>query len=262
MTDKPAEGNGKDEPEDKLGEDFSELTPEQFLDKTAGNKATEPAASTPGDASDDKPDDPVAALKALVAERTGDLQRLQAEYVNYKRRVDRDRDLAHNRGVESVVRDLLPVFDAINQASAHGELTGGFKLVADELRRLATKHGLVLYGKPGEEFDPHKHEALMQVPVPGDGEMLVHEVMQKGVELNGMVVRPARVVVSMPNGEPAADAENGDKRPGNQDQPDHPAPAEQSAPAEEPAPAEQSDKGDQPEPQQDEGTAGPADKSF
>lgn len=242
MTDKPAEGNGKDEPEDKLGEDFSQLTPEQFLDRTAANSATEPAAGASGDDAQAKSDDPLASLKALVAERTADLQRLQAEYVNYKRRVDRDRDLARNRGVESVVRDLLPVFDAINQASAHGELTGGFKLVADELGRLATKHGLVLYGEQGEEFDPHKHEALMQVPVPGDGEMLVHEVMQKGVELNGIVVRPARVVVSMPNGEPADSAA---------------ADGDQDDRAGEPGSAQDSDAAGQ-----DKGTAGPDDKSF
>lgn len=204
MTDKPAEGAGEDRPEDGISKDFSELTPEQFLDKTADNEATEPPAGADHDAdADEASADPVDELKALVAERTGDLQRLQAEYVNYKRRVDRDRDLARNRGIESVVRDLVPVFDAIDQASAHGELTGGFKLVADELGRLAAKHGLSLYGEAGEEFDPRRHEALMQVPVPGEGEMLIHEVMQKGVELNGVEVRPARVVVSVPNGDQA-----------------------------------------------------------
>ncbi|MFT8395356.1 nucleotide exchange factor GrpE [Propionibacterium sp.] len=200
MTDKPAEASAAGNPGGRPSVDAEALDPDDVATGTAAGAAEGDAAG--------QPSDPVADLKTLVAERTSDLQRLQAEYVNYKKRVDRDRDQARNQGVEQVVRDLMPVFDAIEQADAHGELTGGFKLVADELGRLATKHGLILYGEPGEEFDPRRHEALMQVPVPGTGDMLVHEVMQKGVELNDSVVRPARVVVSVPNGEEAP-AENG-----------------------------------------------------
>lgn len=147
----------------------------------------------------------IEQLQALVAERTDDLQRVQAEYVNYKRRVDRDRSLAKGAGVESVVRDLMPVLDSVELSKAHGELVGGFKMVADELVRLAGKYGLVSFGEAGEVFDPRRHEALMQVPVPGTGEMTVQEVMQRGYELNGAVIRPARVIVAVPNGEQSAE---------------------------------------------------------
>lgn len=155
----------------------------------------------------------IEQLQALVAERTDDLQRVQAEYVNYKRRVDRDRSLAKGAGVESVVRDLMPVLDSVQLSKAHGELVGGFKIVADELVRLAGKYGLVGIGEVGEEFDPRRHEALMQVPVPGAGEMTVHEVMQRGYELNGAVIRPARVIVAVPNGEQPAEGTPGGEPP-------------------------------------------------
>ncbi|HSN11615.1 MAG TPA: nucleotide exchange factor GrpE, partial [Propionibacteriaceae bacterium] len=106
-------------------------------------------------------------LSAAVAELTGDLQRVQAEYVNYKRRVDRDRDVARQRGIESVIADLLPVLDGIDGAKAHDELTGGTKLIADEVAKVAAKYGLEAYGAVGDEFDPTIHEALMHVHVPG-----------------------------------------------------------------------------------------------
>lgn len=151
--------------------------------------------------------DEVAKLRAELDERTGDLQRLAAEYQNYKRRVDRDRDLARDKGIETVVKDLLPVFDAIDQADSHQELTGGFKLVADELARVAHKHGLDLYGEVGDEFDPVIHEALMQLHAPGYAVTSVSQVMQKGVRLNDRVLRPARVAVTDPDPDSGSDAE-------------------------------------------------------
>ncbi|GAA1390192.1 nucleotide exchange factor GrpE [Luteococcus peritonei] len=140
-----------------------------------------------------------AELEGLVAERTADLQRLQAEYVNYKRRVDRDRQLARSAGAEAVAADLMPVLDSIQMAAGHDELTGGFKLVADELARVAAKHGLVAFGEVGEPFDPHLHEALMQVPLPGATQTCVSQVMQQGYRMNDRVLRPARVAVSDPD---------------------------------------------------------------
>ena len=160
----------------------------------AGEPAAQPAASA---------DEPVAAakiaeLEELVAERTLDLQRLQAEYANYKKRVDRDRALARQGGIESVVLDLLPVLDSIEAAREHDELTGGFKLVAEELERLTAKYGLTVYGEVGEPFDPNVHDALMQVPMAGVEVTTVSAVMQKGVRLNDRVLRPARVGVAEP----------------------------------------------------------------
>ena len=144
----------------------------------------------------------VAELEEMVAERTADLQRLQAEYANYKKRVDRDRGLARAGGIEAVVLDLLPVLDSIEAAREHDELVGGFKLVADELEKLTTKYGLEVYGEVGEVFDPQVHEALMHMPYTGDEEItetVISAVMQKGVKLNDRVLRPARVGVADPS---------------------------------------------------------------
>ena len=143
----------------------------------------------------------VAELEEVAAERTADLQRLQAEYANYKKRVDRDRGLARASGIEAVVLDLLPVLDSIEAAREHEELVGGFKLVADELEKISAKYGLEVYGEVGEVFDPQIHEALMHMPYPGEEEItetVISAVMQKGVKLNDRVLRPARVGVADP----------------------------------------------------------------
>lgn len=137
--------------------------------------------------------------QALAVERTGDLQRLQAEYVNYKKRVDRDRALSRQAGIEAVVIDLMPVLDSIELARLHGDLEGGFKLVADELEKLAAKYGLVPFGEVGEEFDPNRHDALMEVPIEGGVTVTtVSQVMQQGYALGERVIRPARVGVANP----------------------------------------------------------------
>lgn len=140
----------------------------------------------------------ISELEELAAERTADLQRLHAEYANYKKRVDRDRALARQGGIEAVVLDLLPVLDSIQGAREHDELTGGFKLVADEIEKVGAKYGLSVYGEVGDPFDPNVHEALMHVPMPGVEVTTVSAVMQKGVRLNDRVLRPARVGVAEP----------------------------------------------------------------
>lgn len=140
------------------------------------------------------------AQKAL-RERTEDLQRLQAEYVNYKRRVDRDRDLARNAGVESVVKDLLPVLDDLRIARKHEKMTGGFKLLVEELEKITVKYGVESFGEKGELFDPQIHDALMQAPMPGVTEPTVLDVMQLGYRFRGRVLRAARVAVGMPTGD-------------------------------------------------------------
>ena len=143
--------------------------------------------------------DKVAELESLVAERTLDLQRVAAEYVNYKKRVDRDRDLARQSGVEAVVNDLMPVLDHIELAKQHESLEGGFRLIAEELQKVAAKHGLTAFGAVGEAFDPNLHEALMAVPMEEPVEVVtVSQVMQQGYLLGSRVVRPARVAVANP----------------------------------------------------------------
>ncbi|MGK2352035.1 nucleotide exchange factor GrpE [Cutibacterium sp. V947] len=158
-----------------------------------------------------------AQLEAMLAERTEDLQRLQAEYVNYKRRVDRDRALSRQSGVDKVITDLMPVLDSIAIARQHGEVEGGFKLVVDELQKVANTHGLTSFGEVGDAFDPNLHEALMQMPLEGVTVTSVSQVMQPGYKLGDRVLRPARVAVSDPdpNAKPAKpeDEELGEKTP-------------------------------------------------
>lgn len=138
--------------------------------------------------------------EAVAAERTEDLQRLSAEYVNYKRRVDRDRNLSRQAGVEAVVTDLMPVLDSISLARSHDDLAGGFKLVADELEKVTGKYGLVAFGEVGEPFDPNRHDALMEIPIEGGVTVTtVSQVMQQGYSLGERVIRPARVGVANPS---------------------------------------------------------------
>ena len=139
---------------------------------------------------------PDTDMAKLLAERTADLQRVHAEYINYKRRVDRDRDLARQRGVEAVLLDLLPLMDGIDAARALGELTQGETMMADELAKVCTKYGLSAYGEPGDPFDPHIHDALMHIDQPGYSVTSVVQVFQRGYSIAGRVLRPARVGVT------------------------------------------------------------------
>jgi len=148
----------------------------------------------------------VAELRAGLAERTADLQRLQAEYINYKRRVDRDREVVRTSGIESVLKDFLSVLDDISSAREHGELSGGFKAVAEELERVSAKYGLESYGTKGDPFNPHIHEALLHAHAEGlDGPTCV-EILQPGYRIKDKILRPARVAVAEPDPDrPAAD---------------------------------------------------------
>lgn len=147
-------------------------------------------------------------VEVALAERTADLQRLQAEYVNYKRRVDRDREVARDAAKISALTAMLPVLDDIGRAREHGELTGGFKAVAESLERIVTSLGLVPFGEVGDEFDPHRHEALMHSYSEAVSSPVCQAVLQVGYQFGERVVRPARVAVAEPieasNAEPAA----------------------------------------------------------
>src|SRR5215510_768517 len=101
------------------------------------------------------------AAALALAERTADLQRLQAEYANYRKRVERDRVAGREQALANVLNELLPVLDDIGRAREHGELTGGFRSVAESLEAAVAKLGLISYGEDGDPFDPNLHEALM-----------------------------------------------------------------------------------------------------
>lgn len=144
--------------------------------------------------------DELTLAQTALAERTLDLQRLQAEFLNYKRRVDRDRDLVKQNAVFAVLGSFMPVLDDIDRAREHGELEGGFKAVADSLERSVTALGLTKYAVPGDEFDPNLHEALMHGLSPEVSTTTVDVVAQAGYRIGDRVVRAAKVTVLDPEG--------------------------------------------------------------
>jgi molecular chaperone GrpE len=137
-------------------------------------------------------------LRAKLAERTADLQRVQAEYANYRKRVDRDRTAVRELALASVLVELLPVLDDIGRARDHDELTGGFKAVAESLESAVGKLGLTTFGKAGEAFDPNVHEALMHAYSADVTEPTCVQILQPGYKVGERIVRPARVAVAEP----------------------------------------------------------------
>ncbi|MEE1929902.1 nucleotide exchange factor GrpE [Streptomyces sp. TRM 70351] len=136
--------------------------------------------------------------RTALNERTQDLQRLQAEFANYRRRVERDRVAVKEVAVSNVLTDLLPVLDDIGRAREHGELVGGFKSVAESLETVVAKMGLHQFGKEGEPFDPTVHEALMHSYSPDVTETTCVQILQPGYRIGERTIRPARVGVAEP----------------------------------------------------------------
>jgi molecular chaperone GrpE len=132
-----------------------------------------------------------------LAELTGDIQRLQAEYSNYRKRVERDRSLARETAIADVLNAFLPVLDDFARANEHGELTGAFKSVSDSVDVIMKKYGLETFGAVGEDFDPEIHEAVTHQNSDDNGEVVtvVTAVYQSGFRFAGRVLRPARVAV-------------------------------------------------------------------
>ena len=141
----------------------------------------------------DQVTDPVAAL-------TTDLQRLQAEYANYRKRVERDRAVAHENAVAAVLSELLALLDDIDRAEEHGELTGGFKAVAEQLNSITSRIGLEKYGAAGDAFDPQIHEALIHDEPSDVAVATAVKILQSGYKYKERVLRPARVSVTEPTG--------------------------------------------------------------
>jgi molecular chaperone GrpE len=129
---------------------------------------------------------------------TEDLQRLQAEYANYRKRVERDRTLAAEVAISSVLLEFLAILDDLDRAAAHNELTGGFKSVADQIIAATAKLGLEKYGEAPATFDPNFHDALMHETSAEVTETTVTKILQPGYKYKERVLRPARVVVSDP----------------------------------------------------------------
>ncbi|GAA4908727.1 nucleotide exchange factor GrpE [Streptomyces coeruleoprunus] len=197
----------------------SGATPDDAAEAAAETSSTEEGSAAPaGDANQ------TAGLTAqldqvrtALSERTADLQRLQAEYQNYRRRVERDRVAVKEIAVANLLTELLPVLDDIGRAREHGELVGGFKSVAESLETVAAKMGLQQFGKEGEPFDPTVHEALMHSYAPDVTETTCVAILQPGYRIGERTIRPARVAVAEPQpgaapaakDEKSADEENG-----------------------------------------------------
>ena len=161
-------------------------------DEVAGG----PSADAPGTAEEQ---DELFALRGNVASLTNDLQRLQAEYANYRKRVDRDRQLIAESAAYKALTPVVEVLDTIDRAKEHGELDGGFKAVADQLERAVAASGLVRFGAPGDAFDPTLHEALSHLGTDAEVTVTTVKHVAKGGYLMGdRVVRAAQVLVVDP----------------------------------------------------------------
>ncbi|ARF79536.1 nucleotide exchange factor GrpE [Kitasatospora aureofaciens] len=200
MTDKPQGG--------KPGDDSAA---EEAVIKAAEEAA---AAGGAGEGSEE-----LATAKRELAERTADLQRLQAEYQNYRKRVERDRLTVREIAVSNILESLIPVLDDIGRAREHGEVTGGFKSVAESLETVVAKLGLQQFGKEGEPFDPTQHEALMHSYSSDVTEDTCVQILQPGYRIGERIIRPAMVAVAEPQPGtqttpgPDAEAESGEDKP-------------------------------------------------
>ena len=185
------------------------------VDPVTGEPRPTQAGATPDEVVDEVAADE-AVLDELVGEelllltqleeRTADLQRVHAEYANYRKRVERDRDEVRRAAQASVVEQLLPVLDDFGRAEEHGELVGSFKQVADNILVALTRAGLKPFGTVGDEFDPTIHEALTVIDDPSATSDTVANVFQPGYLFGDKVLRPARVVVAQAPHETVTDA--------------------------------------------------------
>ena len=140
-----------------------------------------------------------AEPKSKEAELLSDLQRLQAEFVNYKNRVERDRDVARNNAIAEVIRAFLPALDDLSRAEKHGDLVDSpFLAVVTKLRNAGDKFGLKSFGAKGDKFDPEVHNALVQTPSTDVTETVIADVVEPGFMLGERLLRPAMVAVFIP----------------------------------------------------------------
>ncbi|WP_377270437.1 nucleotide exchange factor GrpE [Peterkaempfera sp. SMS 1(5)a] len=167
-------------------------------DKAASEATAEGDAGADAGAKGSGAGDSAAVVRRQLAERTADLQRLQAEYQNYRKRVERDRLTVREIAVSNVLESLIPVLDDIGRAREHGELVGGFKQVAESLETVVAKLGLQQFGKEGELFDPTVHEALMHSYSSDVTETTCVQILQPGYRIGERIIRPAMVAVAEP----------------------------------------------------------------
>ncbi|MEV6634353.1 nucleotide exchange factor GrpE [Actinoplanes sp. NPDC051470] len=175
--------------------------PEEGAEVVAEKPAAAPESPSPSTPAPPPPPALGAELEALrhdLEERTRDLQRVTAEYANYRKRVDRDRGAAAEQTTGAVLTTLLPVLDDIDRAREHDDLKGPFATVAEVLTAATGKFGLVAFGEKGDPFDPTRHEAVAHLTSPDVKEPTCVEVMRRGYTLGERLLRPALVAVADP----------------------------------------------------------------
>jgi molecular chaperone GrpE len=145
-----------------------------------------------------EPADIPKAEALQLAERTADLQRVQAEYANYRKRVERDRVVLGELAAGRVLASLLPVLDDIDRAREHGDVTGPFKAVVDQLDAILAKNGLVAFGEVGDPFDPAIHDAVMHQEGGDVHRSTVTAILRRGYRHGERLLRPAMVGVTDP----------------------------------------------------------------
>jgi molecular chaperone GrpE len=199
--------------EDKVAEAPAETTEDSEVTEGAPKKERKPSHAAPEpDEENSTSDTPVAekteparplaaeleALRSDLEERTRDLQRVSAEYANYRKRVDRDRGVQAEQATGLVISALLPVLDDLDRAREHGDLVGPFAAVSEQLVAALGKFGLTAFGEKGDPFDPTRHEAVAHRTSSEVTEPTCVEVMRRGYLLGDRLLRAALVAVADP----------------------------------------------------------------
>ncbi|NDL57747.1 nucleotide exchange factor GrpE [Phytoactinopolyspora sp. XMNu-373] len=188
-------------------------TPVESSDAPLPDEATQPSAASDGES------DALAQARAEATERLDDLKRLQAEYQNYRRRVERDRVAVREAAKAEVLGGFLGVLDDVGRAREHGDLTGAFRAVGEALEAAVAKAGLEQFGEVGDEFDPTIHEALMHGYADDVKVTTCTQILQPGYRVGERVIRPARVAVADPT-EALVEPEGHDEQDENGAEPD------------------------------------------
>lgn len=165
--------------------------------------SAEDVVETPGATDGGSQESTSEVITDPIAELTADLQRLQAEYANYRKRVERDRELVRDQVITNTLAELLPVLDDIGRARSHNELEGAFKSVGESLESTVSRLGLKAFGEPGDAFDPERHEAIAHEINEELSQATCVAIFQPGYEFAGRIVRAAMVKVEEPSS-PAA----------------------------------------------------------
>ncbi|SCY53852.1 nucleotide exchange factor GrpE [Microbacterium sp. LKL04] len=183
------------------GDDVA-ATPAEESARPAEDADTEPEALTVDDILGAAQSDEAAVADAPEEEHDLllDLKRVQAEYANYRRRTEEQREVELARAKGAVAKGMLPVLDDLDRAEKHGDLAEGSALaaIAEKMRAVVARLGVERYGAAGDAFDPQQHEAIFQAPTPGTTEPTILEVVEVGYRLGDLELRPAKVVVAVP----------------------------------------------------------------